>query len=189
MTDQTELTSMILSQNEFINLLVEKLNNITTHSFIAKSQASYLKQRKNTIGGDEVIVLGDFAENYSILVQDEIQGYHWNKSQCSLRPVVVYIRFSDNLVASSLCILPEDLNHGVAFVYKVIKETVDFIRKELNSVKIIHHFSDGCAAQYKNCKHFVSLCHHLTDFSIDCMWNFFATSHEKSPCDGIDGTV
>ena len=56
-------------------------------------------------------------------------------------------------------------------------------------MKIIHHFSDGCAAQYKNCKHFFSLCHHLTDFSIDCMWNFFATSHEKSPCDGIDSTV
>ena len=35
MTYRTELTSMLLPQNEFINLLVEKLNNITTHSFIA----------------------------------------------------------------------------------------------------------------------------------------------------------
>ena len=65
MTDRTELTSVIIPQNEFINLLVEKMNNITTHSFVAKSQASYLKQLKNTIGGYEVIVLGDFAENYS----------------------------------------------------------------------------------------------------------------------------
>ena len=86
--------------------------------------------------------------------------------------------------------LVEDLNHDVAFVCKVIKETVDFIKKELNpSVKTIHYFSDGCAAQYKNCKHFVNLCHHLTDFSIDCMWNFFATSHGKLLCDGIDGIV
>ena len=68
MTDQTELTSVILPQNEFINLLVEKLDNITTHSFIARCQASYLKQLKNMIGADEVIVLGDFAENYSFLV-------------------------------------------------------------------------------------------------------------------------
>ena len=142
------------------------------------------------IGADEVIVLEDFAENFSFLVLDEIQGYHWNQSQCSLHPVVVYICSSDNLVESSLCILSEDLNHDVAFVYKVIKETVDFIKKELNpSVKTIHYFSDGCAAQYKNCKHFVNLCHHLTDFSIDCMWNFFATSHGKLLCDGIDGIV
>ena len=68
MTNQTELTSMILPQNEFINLLVEKLENITTHSFIARCRASYLKQLKNMIGADEVIVLGDFAENYSFLV-------------------------------------------------------------------------------------------------------------------------
>ena len=72
MTDRTELTSMIFPQNEFINLLVEKLDNITTYSLIARSQASYLKQLKNTIAADEVIVLGDFAENYSFLVQDEI---------------------------------------------------------------------------------------------------------------------
>ena len=56
-------------------------------------------------------------------------------------------------------------------------------------MKTIHYFSDGCATQYKTCKHFVNLCHQLTDFSIDCMWNFFATSHGKSPCDGICGTV
>ena len=109
MTDRTELTSMILPQNEFINILVKKLDNITTYSLIARSQASYLKQLKNTIAADEVIVLGDFAENYSFLVQDEIQGYHWNKSQCSLHPVVVYIRCSENLVELSLCILSEDI--------------------------------------------------------------------------------
>ena len=131
----------------------------------------------------------EILTNYSFLVQDEIQGYHWKETECSLHPVVVYICSSDNLVESSLCILSEDLNHDVAFVYKVVKETVDFIKKELNpSVKTIHDFSDGCAAQYKNCKHFVNLCHHLTDFSIDCMWNFL-TSHGKSPCDVIGGTM
>ena len=67
--------------------------------------------------------------NYSFLVQDEIQGYHWKEIECPLHPVVVYICSSDNLVESSLCILSEDLNHDVAFVYKVVKETADFIKK------------------------------------------------------------
>ena len=62
-------------------------------------------------------------------------------SQCSLHPTVVYICSSDNLVESSLCILSEDLNHDVAFAYKVIKETVAFIKKKLNpSVKTIRCF-------------------------------------------------
>ena len=32
-------------------------------------------------------------------------------------------------------------------------------------------------------------CHHLTDFSIDCMWNVFATSPGKSLSDEIGGVV
>ena len=123
MTDQTELKSIILPQNEFINLLVEKLDN--NMLFYCRSQASYLKQPKNMIGADEVIVLGDFAENYSFLVQDKIHGYHWNRNQLSLHPVAVYIRSSDKLVESSLCIFSEDLNHHVALV-----ETVNFTKKE-----------------------------------------------------------
>ena len=54
---------------------------------------------------------------------------------------------------------------------------------------MIHYFSDGCAGQYKNCKHFLNLCYHQEDFSMRCIWNFFATSHGKSPCDGLGGTV
>ena len=76
MTDQTDLTSIIFPQTEFINLLVEKLDNIPTHSFIARSQASYLKKLKNMIDADEVIVLGNFVENYSFLGQEKIQGYY-----------------------------------------------------------------------------------------------------------------
>ena len=53
----------------------------------------------------------------------------------------------------------------------------------------MHYFSDGCAGQYKNCKNFLNLCLHNSDFGVKCEWNFFATSHGKSPCDGIGGTV
>jgi hypothetical protein len=30
---------------------------------------------------------------------------------------------------------------------------------------------------------------HEVDFGAPCAWHFFATSHGKSPCDGIGGTV
>jgi len=29
----------------------------------------------------------------------------------------------------------------------------------------------------------------MQDFEIESTWNFFATSHDKSPCDGIGGTI
>ena len=56
-------------------------------------------------------------------------------------------------------------------------------------IKKVFYFSDGCADQYKNCKNFRNLCFHKSDFHVDCEWNFFATSHGKSPCGGLGGTV
>ena len=53
----------------------------------------------------------------------------------------------------------------------------------------IQYFRDGCAGQYKNFKNFLNLCFHKDDFGLSTKWSFFATSHGKSPCDGIGGTV
>lgn len=53
----------------------------------------------------------------------------------------------------------------------------------------IYYFSDGPAAQYKNYKNFANIDYHEDDFGIPAEWHFFATSHGKSPCDGVGGTV
>ena len=53
----------------------------------------------------------------------------------------------------------------------------------------VEYFSDGCAAQYKNYKNLLNLSYHKSDFGLDAAWSFFATSHGKSPCDGIGGVV
>ena len=74
-------------------------------------------------------------------------------------------------------------------VHKFIHVVVDSLKDVLPSLNHIHYFSDGAASQYKNYKNFTNLLHHYTDFSVTADWNFFATSHGKSPCDGIGGTV
>ena len=105
---------------------------------------------------------------------------------------VIYFKKDNESEVSvkSLCFLSDDLEHDVVLVHKVLSDTVSYIKENVNkNVKLIHYFSDGCAGQYKNCKHFLNLCHHVSDFGISCEWNFFATSHGKSPCDGIGGTV
>ena len=59
---------MKLPLSEFIELLCEKLDKITSHSFIAKSQSNYLKHLKETISPDEAIVLGNFAGKFCTLL-------------------------------------------------------------------------------------------------------------------------
>ena len=86
---------------------------------------------KETVGPDEAIVVGDFAEYYSFIIQDEVQGYHWNKSQFSLHPIVIYHRSKNALIQTSICILSKDLTHDLSFVYKVMEAAVEFIKTRL----------------------------------------------------------
>ena len=54
-----------------------------------------------------------------------------------------------------------------------MSESINFIKQEVNpEIKKVHYFSDGCAGQYKNKKHFLNLCFHKIDFNVDCVWNF-----------------
>ena len=71
------------------------IDSLTKHSFVAKCQAKFLREKKDSLKPYEVIVLGDFAENFQFLIQDEIQSYHWSKQYCTLHPVVIYFVDSD----------------------------------------------------------------------------------------------
>jgi hypothetical protein len=60
------------------------------HSFIATEQASFYAARKATLKTGEFLVTADFSENYSFVLQDAAQGFHWNNSQATLHPFVAY---------------------------------------------------------------------------------------------------
>ena len=92
------------------------------------------------------------------------------------------------LCNKSFCIISDDTEHDVAMVY-IQHIFTDHLKLILPHIQKIEYFSDGCAGQYKNRKNLYNLCQHKFDFGITAVWNFFATSHGKSPCDGIGGTV
>ena len=88
--DKCEIEKIIKPVDDFINVFSSSLLNLKKHAYIAKSQASFLKAIKHNLLGNEVVVLLDFAENYSYAIQDEVQSFNWNNSQCSLHPVIIY---------------------------------------------------------------------------------------------------
>ena len=147
------------------------MDKLTSDSFIAKSQAQYLKNRKESIYFDTAIILVDFSENYFFVVQDEVQGFHWNKDQCTLHPVVAYVRDVDeSLQVISFCFLSEDLNHDIGFVYAVQPLLTGHMKENFPSIKRFEYFSDGYSCQYKNYKNFLNLTYHVQDFSLDASW-------------------
>ena len=75
-TDRSNLVTVVMPAHEFIDFLVEKFDTLTPNSYIDKCQSKYLQRRKEEIGPDSVIAIGDFAENYTFVVQDEVQSFH-----------------------------------------------------------------------------------------------------------------
>ena len=159
-TGRSDLVNCRESIVDYVDLVVSQLGKLTTHSYIAKAQARYLKQRKENNTEETALFLGDFAENYIFLIQDEIQSYHLSNKQCSLHPVVVYFKEGEFLKHRSYCVLSDDLMHDVSFVHSVIKLVLDDLKLVCPPVKTIEYFSDGCAQQYKNRKNFINLCYH-----------------------------
>eukprot|EP00112_Aurelia_sp_Birch-Aquarium-sp1_P006733 Seg1737.9 transcript_id=Seg1737.9/GoldUCD/mRNA.D3Y31 product="hypothetical protein" protein_id=Seg1737.9/GoldUCD/D3Y31 len=80
-TDRTKLVTQSMIASEYIDLLIETIDALTPHSYIAKCQAKYLKSRKEDLPEDSLIVLGDFAENYTFVVQDEIKYVYFSFQQ------------------------------------------------------------------------------------------------------------
>ena len=93
------------------------------------------------------------------------------------------------LTTYSFCFLSDDLTHDVGFVYALQKKLTQYIHVNFPQINFIEYFSDGCSDQYKNYKNFLNLTYHKHDFGIGASWSLFATSHGKSPCDGIGGMV
>jgi hypothetical protein len=64
-----------------------------------------------------------------------------------------------------------------------------FTENAFESLVKKNYFPDGSATQHKNRKNVLNIrCHNL-DFGMPAEWSFFATSHGKSSCDGVDGTL
>ena len=72
-TDRTTLNTLTLPIDEFIKFAAAQLDKLTSRYFIAKSQAQYLKNRKESIHFNTAIILVDFFENYSFVVKYEVQ--------------------------------------------------------------------------------------------------------------------
>ena len=123
--NHSKLSDFTLPVSEFIEELCKKCDSCTSHNFTAKAQAFFLKELKETIPVcEQAIALMDFAENYSFVCQDAVQGFQWDTSQVTLHPVVVYYRDSvasgESLYCKSYCIVSDDREHNAIAVHKFI---------------------------------------------------------------------
>jgi hypothetical protein len=109
-------------------MLVEKVERLATHSYIAYQQTAYFKNRKENLKSNVILSVGDFVENYGFILQDKIQSYHWSNNGCNIHIVVLYFQQNEELCHISLCFVSNDLLHDVELVWKNEQELTDFIK-------------------------------------------------------------
>ena len=124
------------------------------------------------------------------MLQDAAQGFHWNNSQATIHPFVIYYKESDKLKHISYVVISDCLRHDTVAVHLFQRNLIHFLKEKFGTLpQKIYYFSDGAASQYKNRKNFINLCFHEADFGVPAEWHFSATSHGKGACDGVGGTV
>lgn len=154
----TEILNLQCTVQELLHSVVSDLHKAIPHDFASREQANFLKESKENIGPDEAIIIMDFNMNYSCLLQDAIQNYHWSKKQATVHPTVIYYKEYGISKHMSLCFISDDLDHDSSLVQAIQDATIKFITEKLPFVKKVTFMTDGCGPQYKNFRSFIYMC-------------------------------
>lgn len=155
--DRCTLETFCKSADDFVDVFCEKLEVLLPHSFIAKQQSSFQTKLKPDLLPGELLVSADFSENYSFVLQDAAEGFHWNNSQATIHPFVVYYMDSGELRHVSYAVISDCLHHDTVAVHLFQKSLISFLKEKFGIFpRKIYCFSDGAASQYKNRKNFIN---------------------------------
>ena len=141
-------------------LTFQQIYELCHHYFIKVQQAAYLKDAKAILDNETCIILMDFLENYSFLVQDAIQSFYWQNQQGIhlLNLFAVYHSDDDGkLKYGCYCVISDHQMHEQTAVHCFISLTIPIICTRKPRINRIKYFSDGAASQYKNFKSLINL--------------------------------
>ena len=186
--DRAEMKVFEKSRDEFAEFLAQKVVELTPHHYISRWQSQFLRKKIESLEDTECVVLCDFAENYSSITQDAIQSAHWSSVQTALHTTVAYLKVDGKVTHENIVVVSDCLEKNSSSVFAFLKATLEYIKSKYPNLTSVSYFTDGSAAQYKNRCNFSNLCCHVKDNKLAATWHFFATSHGKSPCDGLGGT-
>ena len=120
-TDRSQLE--VKDFDYFFAKLLTMLFQLTEHHVIAKSQNNFFKKQKDTLNQDKCIIVLDFAENYSFVIQDCDLGFHWNDLQATIYPFVLYYVYpeKENVCHKAFACISNHMTHDTLAVYTFLQ--------------------------------------------------------------------
>lgn len=174
------MVTITKDSDEFITDFCDQLKSLIEHDFIAKEQTKYLKLRQENIQPNEIVLIYDFSENYTCIMQDSVQAFHWSSEQVTVHPICMYFKGADGkLKHQTFVVISDCLDHNFTAVFAFQSKLVEYLRREdkFQHINKLTIFSDGAPTQYKNKYNFYNACLFKQQFGLDVELNYFATSH------------
>lgn len=152
-TKKTVKTTKKGTLNDLKECFETELLMFKKHFFNMTHQQNQFKRAVNEIRENEVVIVCDFSENYQAKLAEEIQSMHYGASnlQICLHTGMVY--WKDR--TQSFCTLSDNTSHQPAAIWAHLTPIIEMIKRETPETAIIHFFSDGPSAQYRQKKTFI----------------------------------
>lgn len=162
------------------------LSSFKTHFFVKRAQQKYFEDTKRNLKPSELLLQIDFAENYRLTHQNEIQSAHFSYHQVTIFTCVAWFAGA----SQSLAVISDKLTHNKHDVYIFVINLIIEIKKKFGNFSKVFIFSDGSCAQFKNKYILTSLADILKEIGCQSIeWNFFASSHGKGAVDGVGAVI
>ena len=184
---EKKISETIKTFGEAFSWFESAFNQYRSHKYLVKVQKHLILENKKSLKDGEAYVIMDFSENYAATCQDDTQQSFFGKNQIGLFTVVSY--FGKNCESMSLLIANDDASHSKEQVFYYIRLIVTELKKKYSHLNKIFFVTDGSPTQFKNRYIISSLVSIKEELGVSVQWDFFPTSHGKSPADGLGGTI
>jgi len=185
----TTLEKKVASTEKLVELTNNDLPRFSIHLYNIAHQFTRIKELKESLAEDQVVVHFDYSENYNCKWSKEIKDTHFGgcHKQVTLHTGVLY--FSEGQ-SEAFTTVSSCLRHDAVATWAHLDPVLEHIKTSHPSAKNIHLVSDGPTSQYRNKVSFylASTVPFMKGFK-SVTWNFTEASHGKGAPDGVGGAL
>ncbi|KAH9369128.1 hypothetical protein HPB48_012769 [Haemaphysalis longicornis] len=139
-----DLVKKTLDPSAFLRGLRVSLATWIVHNHIRKTQGAAIHNEKKCEQRGSVVFHFDFAENWTVILPDEVQGYHWHKTQVSIFTCVVTTRKNSH----SFVVASDDVCHDSAHACLALEKIRLWVDDNLPLYSKVTYVSDGAASLF-----------------------------------------
>lgn len=185
---QLQVQENIATLEDIVIKVNASLPHFKTHTFVRDEQLKYFDNLKQNLDVGDAVIQVDFAENYSIISQDEIQTAHWSHSQVTVFTCCLWLKE----FTTSWVVVSDDLSHSKNSTWTYVKCIISNFKMSYPELELNHlyFFSDNCSAQFKSKYTAFNMLFLADDLCVKTVeWNTFAAGHGKGAVDAIGGNI